>query len=268
MLAAARVGDDWLVGRFPVVEQETNPTGLVVTVDGAWLAGRPMLLTGCAPDVVSERETAGVVVRECEGGRSTVALVEDWLTNGCAESRNTSLCPIDPEFEQLASAALGAGFFDQVGGGTLVVSDGDSWRDKGDHFLEGLLVDHDVVVVDGIPSGVEPCGVAAFCDVEGRRLFLLEVARRGSGLVMVAAPVAGLGENLDQVVVMVNTSSMFGRVGNLPVCDIGGAGLGVPLDGSEWATRTCSPVAPTQVSGFLSWVVDGCDGRPDWWLCQ
>jgi hypothetical protein len=26
-------------------------------------------------------------------------------------------------------------------------------------------------------------------------------------------------------------------------------------------------VAPTQVSGFLSWVVDGCDGRPGWWLC-
>ena len=123
------------------------------------------------------------------------------------------------------------------------------------------------MVVDGIPSGVEPCGVAAFCDAEGRRLFLLEVARRGSGLVLVAVPVAGLGENLDQVVVMVNMSSMFGRVGNLPVCDIGGAGLGVPRDGSEWATRACSPVTPTQVSGFLSWVVDGCDGRPGWWLC-
>ena len=45
------------------------------------------------------------------------------------------------------------------------------------------------------------------------------------------------------------------------------AGLGVPRDGSEWATRTCSPVTPTQVSGFLSWVVAGCDGRPGWWLC-
>ena len=197
VLAAAQVGDDWLIGRFPVVDQGTSLTGLVVTLDGAWLAGRPMLLIGCAAGIASESEMEGVVVRECEGGRSTVAPLEDWLTNGCAEPRNPWLCPIDPEFEALAGAALGAGLFDRVAGETLVVAGGDSWRDKGDHFLEGLLVDHDVVVVDGIPSGVEPCGVAALCDADGRRLFLLNMVRRGSENLLVAAPVAGLGENLE-----------------------------------------------------------------------
>ncbi len=267
VLAAAQVGDDWLIGRFPVVDQGTSLTGLVVTLDGAWLAGRPMLLIGCAAGIASESEMEGVVVRECEGGRSTVAPLEDWLTNGCAEPRNPWLCPIDPEFEALAGAALGAGLFDRVAGETLVVAGGDSWRDKGDHFLEGLLVDHDVVVVDGIPSEAVLCGIAAMCDADGRRLFLLNMVRRGSENLLVAAPVAGLGENLDQVVVMVNTSWMFGRVSNLPVCDIGGAEVDMPQDESEWAVRACSPVTPTQVSGFLNWVVDGCDGRPGWWLC-
>ncbi|MCH2279574.1 MAG: hypothetical protein MK358_11985, partial [Vicinamibacterales bacterium] len=75
-------------------------------------------------------------------------------------------------------------------------------------------------------------------------------------------------ENLDQAVIMVNTSRMFGRSSDLPTCDIGMGAGGGTRDESGWGERAChSVVTPTQVSGLLSWVVDGCEGRSGWWLC-
>ncbi len=268
VLVSAETGGGWLVGRFPVVESASNLNELVVTLDGAWLAGSPERLTSCAPVVDVEPETVGVVVRECVGGDIAVAFLADWLVDGCSKSQNPWLCPIDRELAELATAGVDTRFFDPIAGQALVVPNVDQWRDKGGHFLGVLLADLDIEVLEGIPLGAESCGVAAWCGTDGRRLFLLHTAKRESGLLLVAAPVAGLGENLDQAVVMVNTSRMFGRSNNLPTCDIGGEVLGGTRDEAGWGERAChSVVTPTQVSGLLSWVVDGCEGRSGWWLC-
>ena len=257
-----------MVGRFPVVEPASSLANLVVTLDGAWLAGSPERLTSCVPAVAVEPEKVGVVVRECVGGDIAVAFLADWLADGCSKSRNAWLCPIDRELAELAIAGVDTRFFDPIAGQALVVPNVDQWRDRGGHFLGALLADLDIEILEGIPLGAESCGVAAWCGTDGRRLFLLHTAKRELGLLLVAAPVAGLGENLDQAVVMVNTSRMFGRSNNLPTCDIGGEVLGGTRDEAGWGERAChSVVTPTQVSGLLSWVVDGCEGRSGWWLC-
>ena len=267
VLVSAETGGGWLVGRFPVVEPASNLTELVVTLDGAWLAGSPERLVACAPTVVAETEKVGLV-RECTGGDVSVASLADWLVDGCGESQNPWLCAIDRELAELATVGVDTRFFDPIAGQALVVSNVDQWRDKGDRFLGALLTELDIKVLDGIPQGAESCGVAAWCSTDGRRLFLLHVAKRDVGLLLVAAPVADLGENFDQTVVMVNTSRMFGRSGDLPTCDIGMGAGGGTRDESGWGERAChSVVTPTQVSGFLSWVVDGCEGRSGWWLC-
>jgi hypothetical protein len=267
VLVSAETGGGWLVGRFPVVESASNLTELVVTLDGAWLAGSPERLASCAPVVDVEPETVGVVVRECVGGDIAVAFLADWLVDGCSKSRNSWLCPIDRELAELATAGVDTRFFDPIAGQALVVSNVDQWRDKGGHFLGVLLADLDIEVLEGIPAGAESCGVAAWCGTDGRRLFVLHTAKRELGLLLVAAPVADLGENFDQTVVMVNTSRMFGRSSDLPTCDIGGGALAGTRDEAGWGVRACDSVTPTQVSGFLSWVVDGCEGRSGWWLC-
>jgi hypothetical protein len=268
VLVSAETGGGWVVGRFPVVEPASNLADSVVTLEGAWLAGSPERLHACAPAVVAESDNVGLVVRECAGGDIAVAFLEDWLVDGCRSSRNPWLCPIDRALDELATVAVERGFFDSMTGHALVAANVDQWRGKGDHFLGALLTDLDIEVLDGIPLGAESCGVAAWCNADGRRLFLLRVVKRDVGLLLVAAPVAGLGENFDQTVVMVNTSRMFGRSGDLPTCDIGMGAGGGTWDESGWGERAChSVVTPTQVSGFLSWVVDGCEGRSGWWLC-
>ncbi|MBT6201448.1 MAG: hypothetical protein HOI21_13085 [Bacteroidetes Order II. Incertae sedis bacterium] len=175
--------------------------------------------------------------------------------------------PIDLELDDLATASFTAGFFAQITGQTLVIYDWNSWQDLGTLYLEKPLGSSDIRILNAIPQDTVSCGVAAICDSQGRRLFILQIVDRGTAKLLLFAPIAGVGESLDQTVVMVNTSTMFGWSNNLPICDIGGADLAATIDTSPWDTRVCSPVVPTQITGFVSWMTDGCTGRSGWWLC-
>lgn len=268
VLVAVSVGTDWLIGLVPFVDAASADGSELVTLDGARFAGRIAALPECGTgDRATDTAIEGTVVIGCRGGKGTLDELKLWIAEGCTEQRNLQLCPIDPELDRVLEGAVTAGLFEPYAGDMLVVEDPTVWMDSGENRLSLLLAPYGLVVVDGFPDDAVPCGEAAVCDGDGRRLHVLAAIQDRADPFLVVAPVAGLGNGFAQTVVMINATTMFGTSDVVPTCDFEPDVTAAAAFEGVWTLRRCGLVAPVGFSTFRSWMTDGCEGRGGWWIC-
>ncbi len=213
----------------------------------------------------------GWSLRHCSSGpEAALAVFESWVADGCAGRPGWWLCspPIDEGLAVLADAALDAGLFDGVGvSSTVVLGDVEAWRHGAGLYLEDRVETAGVRFVGEIPAEAVGCGEAAWCDAEGRRLYVLDVVDGAQGPVLVLAPVGDIDFENSQTVVALGQVRLAGPADRTPSCDLAsGMPVGPPSGSSAVVVRSCTG-APVMLAVFVSWVADGCAGRPGWWLC-
>ncbi|MBC8365062.1 MAG: glycosyltransferase family 39 protein [Actinobacteria bacterium] len=213
----------------------------------------------------------GWASRRCTSGPITLfADLESWVADGCVGRSGWWLCspPIDEELAVLADGALDAGLFDGVGASsTVVLGDVEAWRDGAGSYLEDRVETAGVRFVGELPAEVVVCGEAAWCDAEGRRLYVLDVVDGAEGPVLVLAPVGDIGSEHGQTVIVLGHVRLAGPADRTPSCDLAsGMSTGPSSGSSVVVVRSCTG-APVMLAVFVSWVADGCQDRPGWWLC-
>ena len=169
----------------------------------------------------------------------------------------------------LADGALDAGLFDGVeASSTVVLGDVEAWRDGAGLYLEDRVETAGVRFVGEIPAEAVGCGEAAWCDAEGRRLYVLDVVDGAEGPVLVLAPVGYIDFEHGQTVIALGHVRLAGPADRTPSCDLAsGMPTGPSSGSSQVVVRSCTG-APVMLAVFVSWVADGCGDRPGWWLCS
>ena len=200
-----------------------------------------------------------------------LAVFVSWVADGCGDRPGWWLCspPIDEELAVLADGALDAGLFDGVeASSTVVLGDVEAWRDGAGSYLEDRVETAGVRFVGEIPAEAVGCGEAAWCDAEGRRLYVLDVADGAEGPVLVLAPVGDIDFEHGQTVIALGHVRLAGPADRTPSCDLASGMPTGPSSGSSVVVvRSCTG-PPVMLAVFVSWVADGCGDRPGWWLCS
>ena len=213
----------------------------------------------------------GWSLRHCSSGpEAALAEFVSWVADGCGGRPGWWLCsaPIDEEMAVLADGALDAGLFDGVGASsTVVLGDVEAWRDGAGLYLEDRVETAGVRFVGEIPAEAVGCGEAAWCDAEGRRLYVLDVVDGADGPVLVLAPVGDIGSEHGQTVIVLGHVRLAGPADRTPSCDLASGMPTGPASGSSVVVVRACTGAPVMLTVFVSWVADGCGGRPGWWLC-
>ena len=214
----------------------------------------------------------GWSLRHCSSGpEAALAGFVSWVADGCGDRPGWWLCspPIDEELAVLADGALDAGLFDGVGASsTVVLGDVEAWRDGAGSYLEDRVETAGVRFVGEIPAEAVGCGEAAWCDAEGRRLYVLDVVDGAEGPVLVLAPVGDIDFEHGQTVIALGHVRLAGPADRTPSCDLAsGMPTGPSSGSSQVVVRSCTG-APVMLAVFVSWVADGCGDRPGWWLCS
>ena len=210
-------------------------------------------------------------LRHCSSGpEASLADFVSWVADGCVGRPGWWLCspPLDEELAVLADGALDAGLFDGVGASsTVVLGDAEAWRHAAGLYLEDRVETAGVRFVGEIPAEAVGCGEAAWCDAEGRRLYVLDVVDGAEGPVLVLAPVGDIDFENRQTVIVLGHVRLAGPADRTPSCDLASGMSTGPASGSSVVVvRPCTG-PPVMLTVFVSWVADGCGDRPGWWLC-
>jgi hypothetical protein len=176
----------------------------------------------------------------------------------------------DADLWEEVERALEHGFFNEIDAGSTVVFErrrnlvGDNGfllryfeRDRNLHFVESM------------PEGVMDCG-AGLCDADGRPIVAFEIIPSGDSAILILGPVRSQTTD-GHPVLDLSEALFFGPAERTPLCDFP-ATIDHPLNGLKgaegWSLRRCSSGPETSLADVVSWVSDGCAGRPGWWLCS
>ena len=249
-----------------------------VAVEDVRLFGRADVTAVCDLPATVEKPLQGLdgalgwALRHCSGAVDTsLDDFESWVATGCEGRPGWWRCapPVADELAVLAEGALSAGLFEGIGArSTVVLGAFGEWRHGSGLYLDDRMEVAGIRFARELPADAVACGEAAWCDVEGRRLYVLDVVDRPGGPVLVLAAVGDVDTVNRQIVVALGHVRLAGPANRTPPCDLSnGIAEVAPSNSSATVVRQCSG-PPATLTVFESWVAEGCDGRSGWWLCH
>jgi|MDTE01.3.fsa_nt_gb hypothetical protein len=139
-------------------------------------------------------------------------------------------------------------------------------------ILEQLERPDDLLLVERLGEGRQPCDQAMACDIEGRPLFILMTAPTDDrGPLVALAQVANHdGDPMDPMIVA-NSTSVFGPSSATRYCNMSDPNAGSLTHGTRltggyvWFDCAGPPMASTT---FMHWFARGCVGLEDWYICS